>query len=55
VVEQVHPLTFSPLKGSTLPAGACYTREGMAVYGGRFFFLPEDEPNSRIIQAGAAR
>ena len=55
LVEQIHPLTLSPLKDSNLPAGTCYTREGMAVHGGRYFFLPEDEPNSRIFQTGAAR
>ena len=55
LLQQVDPLTLAPLKGSDLKGEICFTREGMAVYAGRFFFLPEDEPDSKIYMVGAAR
>jgi hypothetical protein len=55
LLQQMHPLTLSVLKGSALKGDLCYTREGMALSGGRFFFLPEDEPNSRVYALGAPR
>ena len=55
LLQQMHPLTLRQLKGSNLQAGLCYTREGMALHAGRFFFLPEDEPDSRIYMVGAVR
>jgi hypothetical protein len=55
LIHQIHPSTFSVLKGSGLQGDLCYTREGMAVHGGRFYFLPEDEPNSRIYLLGSVQ
>jgi hypothetical protein len=52
-LHQLDPSTFELVRASGFKAGTCYTREGMAVFGGRFFFLPEDEPNSRVYSVGA--
>lgn len=52
LLHQVDPTTFGLLRGSSLKAGVCYTHEGMALFGGRFFFLPEDEPKSRVYSLG---
>ncbi len=51
---------LNPPKMNLLPAWSpgrdrCYTREGMAVFGGQIFFLPEDEPNSRVYAIEAPR
>ncbi len=48
VVDVLDPRTLVLQRRIDQSAGRCYSREGMAVFGGRFFFLPEDEPNSRV-------
>jgi hypothetical protein len=49
LVEETDPATLQVLRRFTPPAApVCYAHEAMAVHGGRFFFLPEDEPKSRI-------
>jgi len=55
LLQQLDPETLKVLRASRLSASPCYTREGLAIYGGRFFFLPEDEPNSRIYLMEAPR
>lgn len=55
VLAKFDPSTLVLQRGSVLGGSLCYTREGMALYGGRFFFLPEDEPNSRVYAMGAPR
>jgi hypothetical protein len=50
-LEQLDPQTFAPVRSLRLPGGVCYTHEGMALFDGHFYFLPEDEPNSRIYSA----
>jgi len=47
-VDQLDPATLTLLRSSTPGPDRCYTEEGMAIFSGRFFFLPADEPNSRI-------
>lgn len=47
-LEQLHPETFATVRSLPLPGDVCYTHEGLALFDGRFYFLPEDEPNSRI-------
>jgi hypothetical protein len=47
-LDQLDPETLAPLRSLPLPSGRCYTHEGMALWDGRFYFLPEDEPASRI-------
>lgn len=47
-LEQLDPDTLATTASIPLPAGRCYTHEGMALFDGRFYFLPEDEPQSRI-------
>jgi len=53
VVDQLDPRTLARQRRFDQSLfdqspGRCYSREGLAVWGGRFFFLPEDEPRSRI-------
>ncbi|HYM12467.1 MAG TPA: DUF6454 family protein, partial [Bryobacterales bacterium] len=47
-LAELDPATLAVRRRSTLVSNICYTREGMAVFDGRFFFLPEDGPRSRI-------
>lgn len=48
VVDQLDPRTLERQRRFDQSSEMCYSREGLAVWGGRFFFLPEDEPRSRI-------
>ena len=48
VVDQLDPYSLAFIRRFDQSFGTCYSREGMAVFGGRFFFLPDDEPRSRI-------
>lgn len=45
---RLDPASFRAARRIELPAGVCYTHEGMAVFDGRFYFLPEDEPRTRV-------
>ena len=47
-LEQLDPDTFAPVRSLPLPGDVCYTHEGMALFDGRFYGLPEDEPRSRV-------
>jgi hypothetical protein len=47
-LERLDPETYRPIKTVPLPEDLCYTHEGMTLFEGRFYFLPEDEPRSRI-------
>ena len=47
-VDQLDPASLVLLRSSIPGTDRCYTEEGMAIFGGRFFFLPGDEPNSRV-------
>jgi hypothetical protein len=48
VVDQLDPRSLAFVRRFDQSLGKCYSREGMALFGDRFFFLPEDEPRSRI-------
>ena len=48
---QLDPQTFATVRPFPLSGDICYTHEGLALFDGRFYFLPEDEPNSRIYSA----
>jgi hypothetical protein len=52
-LAELDPTTLAVRRRSTLVSNVCYTREGMAVLDGRFFFLPEDGPRSRIYAPAA--
>ncbi len=47
-VEMLDPTTLAVGRTWTPGTDQCYTREGMALWGDSFYFLPEDEPHSRI-------
>ncbi|MBI3698775.1 MAG: hypothetical protein HY238_28550, partial [Acidobacteria bacterium] len=47
-VDRLDSLSLTLLRSSIPGTDRCYTEEGMAIFGGRFFFLPEDQPNSRV-------
>ncbi len=47
-VDQLDPASLAVVQRFAAWDGTCYTQEGMAVFGGRFFFLPGDGPDSRI-------
>ena len=48
LLAELDPSTLAVLRQSQMGPEICYTNEGMALFAGRFFFLPEDEPSSRI-------
>jgi len=48
LLYELDPATLAVVRWSSQLESICYTHEGMAFFGGRFFFLPEDEPESRI-------
>jgi hypothetical protein len=54
-LDLLDPETAAPQRSLPLPADRCYTHEGMALFGGRFYFLPEDEPKSRIYTTAIPR
>lgn len=47
-LDRLDPETTTPQRSLPLPKDRCYTHEGMALFDGRFYFLPEDEPRSRV-------
>ena len=47
-VDQLDPATLAVVRSWTPGADRCYTNEGLGVLAGKFFFLPEDEPRSRV-------
>lgn len=55
LLYQLDPASLAVLQKFDFSGEVCYTHEGMALFNGRFFFLPEDEPNSRIYVREAPR
>ncbi len=48
LLYELEPATFAVVRRMSRRDDICYTHEGMAFFEGRFFFLPEDEPKSRV-------
>ena len=46
--EELAAASLAVLRSFIPGRDRCYTEEGMAIFGGRFFFLPEDEPHTRV-------
>ncbi len=47
---RLDPETYREAGEAALPEDRCYTHEGMARFDGRFYFLPEDEPRTRVYE-----
>jgi len=47
-LEELDPRTFQSVRSIALPGDLCYTHEGMAIYDRHMYFLPEDEPRTRV-------
>jgi len=54
-LDQLDPRGFGAVRSIPLGKEICYTHEGMAVFNGRFYLLPQDEPRSRVYSMAIPR